>query len=144
MSRRRLPAPRSAPRGSARPGPSAPPPPSATPSTTPWRLSAPRCCSSPTRPSAFSPPLKIVDARERTVPIGAPMRNAAIAFDTMSASAVALATDAGLTGFAFDSIGRYGKGALLRERFFPRLLGAPSEALLDAEGFVDPPALARV
>ncbi|HEY6823459.1 MAG TPA: enolase C-terminal domain-like protein, partial [Steroidobacteraceae bacterium] len=88
--------------------------------------------------------MKIADARERTVPIGAPMRNAAIAFDTMTASAVALTTDAGLTGYAFDSIGRYGKGALLRERFFPRLRSAPSDALLDEEGFTDPPALARV
>jgi L-alanine-DL-glutamate epimerase-like enolase superfamily enzyme len=88
--------------------------------------------------------LQIVDARERTVPIGAPMRNAAIAFDTMTASALALTTGAGLTGYAFDSIGRYGKGGLLRERFFPRLLGAPSDALLDEDGLIDPPAFARV
>src|SRR3954470_17036263 len=142
-SRRRSPARRSAPRASARPEPSAPRPPSATRSTTPLRRSAPRCCSSPTRLSAFSPPLKIVDARERTVPIGAPMRNAAIAFDTMTASAVAITADGGIPGYAFDSIGRYGKGALLRERFFPRLLGAPSDALLDQEGYIDPPACAR-
>jgi L-alanine-DL-glutamate epimerase-like enolase superfamily enzyme len=71
------------------------------------------------------------------------MRNAAIAFDTMTASAVALAAEGGLTGYAFDSIGRYGKGGLLRERFFPRLLGAPADALVDASGFIDPPACAR-
>jgi hypothetical protein len=78
--------------------------------------------------------LRIVDARERTVPIGTAMRNAAIAFDAMTASAVALATDGGVTGYAFDSIGRYGKGALLRERFFPRLLAARAESLLDRRG----------
>jgi len=54
-------------------------------------------------------PLKIAELRERTVSIAAPMRNAAIAFDTMTASAVAMASDNGVTGYAFDSIGRYGK-----------------------------------
>ena len=47
------------------------------------------------------------------------MRNAAIAFDTMTASAVAMVSDRGITGYAFDSIGRHGRRALLRERFFP-------------------------
>jgi D(-)-tartrate dehydratase len=87
--------------------------------------------------------LRIAEARERTVPVGAAMRNAAIAFDTMTASAVALLADSGLTGYAFDSIGRYGKGALLRERFFPRLLAAKPESLLDRAGLIDPPACAR-
>ncbi len=87
--------------------------------------------------------MRIVEARERTVAIGAPMRNAAIAFDAMTASAVTLITDAGVAGYAFDSIGRYGKGALLRERFFPRLLAAPPDSLLDSNGLIDPPACAR-
>jgi len=65
------------------------------------------------------------------------MRNAAIAFGEMTASAVAMVSDSGVTGYAFDSIGRYGKGALLRERFFPRVLG------LSFDGLIDPPALAR-
>ena len=87
--------------------------------------------------------MRIAEARERTVPVGAPMRNASIAFDTMTASAVALVAEGGLTGYAFDSIGRYGKGALLRERFFPRLLAAKPEALLDRAGLIDPTACAR-
>lgn len=84
--------------------------------------------------------MRIAEARERTVPVGAAMRNASIAFDSMTASAVALVTDAGLTGYAFDSIGRYGKGGLLRERFFPRLLAAKPESLLDRAGLIDPKA----
>ena len=68
------------------------------------------------------------------------MRNAAIGFGEMTASAVAIVSDRGLTGYAFDSIGRYGKGALLRERFFPRLL---NKAIVDASGIIDPPACAR-
>lgn len=88
--------------------------------------------------------MRIVELRERTVPVGAAMRNASIAFDAMTASAVAIETDDGLTGYAFDSIGRYGKGALLRERFFPRLMKTAPEALLDASGLIDPAACARV
>src|SRR6185436_1056561 len=65
------------------------------------------------------------------------MRNASIGFGEMTASAVAMVSDSGITGYAFDSIGRYGKGALLRERFFPRVLGQ------SFDGLVDPPALAR-
>ena len=74
--------------------------------------------------------MKIVDLRERTVSIAAPMRNAAIAFGEMTASAVAMVSDTGITGYAFDSIGRYGKGALLRERFFPRVLGKSFDELI--------------
>jgi L-alanine-DL-glutamate epimerase-like enolase superfamily enzyme len=81
--------------------------------------------------------LKIAELRERTVSIAAPMRNAAIAFGEMTASAVAMVSDTGVTGYAFDSIGRYGKGALLRERFFPRVLGQ------SFDGLIDPPAVAR-
>src|SRR5688500_328063 len=88
--------------------------------------------------------MRIVEGRERTVGIGADMRNASIGFGAMTASALALASDRGLVGYAFDSIGRYGKGALLRERFLPRLLRTKPEALLDAEGLIDPAACARV
>jgi L-alanine-DL-glutamate epimerase-like enolase superfamily enzyme len=84
--------------------------------------------------------LKIAELRERTVSIAAPMRNAAIGFGEMTASAVAMVSDRGLTGYAFDSIGRYGKGALLRERFFPRVAG---QTFVDSKGLIDPPAVAR-
>ena len=52
----------------------------------------------------------------------------------MTASAIAVHTDATkdgkpLIGLAFDSIGRYGHGALLRERFIPRLLAADPRRL---------------
>ena len=75
--------------------------------------------------------MRVVDIREITVPLGAAMRNAEIGFDAMTASALALITDGPLVGFAFDSIGRYGHGALLRERFIPRLKEAKPEDWLD-------------
>ncbi len=87
--------------------------------------------------------MRIRAIREASVPIGSAMRNAAIGFDTMTASALAITTDATqdgapLVGYAFGSIGRYAVGGLLRERFIPRLLAAPPEALLDARGLMDP------
>lgn len=87
--------------------------------------------------------MKILDVREATLPVGSAMRNASIAFDQMTASALAIHTDQvrngrPLIGLAFDSIGRYGKGGLLRERFIPRLLAAAPEDLLDEQGLIDP------
>jgi L-alanine-DL-glutamate epimerase-like enolase superfamily enzyme len=87
--------------------------------------------------------MKIVAIHEATLPIGSAMRNASIAFDQMTASALVIRTDQSiggeaLVGLAFDSIGRYGKGGLLRERFIPRLLAAPPRELLDEHGHIDP------
>ena len=88
--------------------------------------------------------MKIVEIRETTVTLGAAMRNAQIAFDAMTASAVAVITDRivggrPLVGLAFDSIGRYGHGGLLRERFIPRLLKADPSAYSDpGDGTLDP------
>ena len=92
--------------------------------------------------------MKILAIRETTVSLAAAMRNASISFGAMTASALAILTDRTIdgepvTGFAFDSIGRYGKGGLLRERFIPRLLNAPPDSLLDAQGLPDPDACWR-
>ena len=87
--------------------------------------------------------MKITAIHEATLPIGSAMRNASIAFDQMTASALVIRTDQSiggeaLVGLAFDSIGRYGKGGLLRERFIPRLLAAAPSGLLDEHGHIDP------
>jgi D(-)-tartrate dehydratase len=71
------------------------------------------------------------------------MRNAEISFDDMTASAVVVVSDLvrngrPVVGLAFDSIGRYGHGGLLRERFIPRLLAASPETYADARGGIDP------
>ena len=93
--------------------------------------------------------MRIVAIREATMPIGTAMRNAVISFQSMTASALAIVTDrvvdgATIIGYAFDSIGRYGKGGLLRERFIPRLLAAAPESLLSADGLIDPELCWRV
>ena len=83
--------------------------------------------------------MRIVEVREKTVSIASPIANAFIDFSRMTCSAVALVTDAmrdgrRVVGYGFNSNGRYGQGALLRERFFPRLMEADPASLLDDSG----------
>lgn len=71
------------------------------------------------------------------------MRNAAFDFSEMTTSVVAVVTDAvadgrPVIGYAFNSTGRYACGGAMRDRFIPRLLSAPPETLLDADGALDP------
>jgi L-alanine-DL-glutamate epimerase-like enolase superfamily enzyme len=88
--------------------------------------------------------MKITGISEKTVPIASSLRNARVDFSEITASVVAVATDQfrdgrRVVGYAFNSFGRYGCGGPLRERFIPRLLGAPAHALNDPDsGIVDP------
>jgi L-alanine-DL-glutamate epimerase-like enolase superfamily enzyme len=91
--------------------------------------------------------MKIVDIRERTFPISSPIRNAYIDFSRMTLSLVAVVTDVvrdgrPLVGYGFNSNGRYGQGAMMRERFIPRVLEAAPSTLLDDTGNnLDPAAV---
>ena len=83
--------------------------------------------------------MRIVAVHEKTVSIASPMANALIDFSRMTCSVVAIVTDAvragkRVVGYGFNSNGRYGQGALLRERFFPRLMEAEPRTLLDETG----------
>jgi D(-)-tartrate dehydratase len=83
--------------------------------------------------------LKIIDIRESTRPIQSNIRNAYIDFSKMTLSLVAVVTDVvrdgkPVIGYGFNSNGRYGQGALIRERFRPRLLEATPQSLLDDSG----------
>ncbi|MDN7673279.1 mandelate racemase/muconate lactonizing enzyme family protein [Burkholderia oklahomensis] len=88
--------------------------------------------------------MRIVDIREKTVPISAPIRNAYIDFSKMTLSVVAVITDVvrdgkPVVGYGFNSNGRYGQGMLMRERFIPRLLDAdPASLVDDARDNLDP------
>ncbi|WP_336966430.1 mandelate racemase/muconate lactonizing enzyme family protein [Sphingobium aquiterrae] len=91
--------------------------------------------------------MRIVDIREKTVSIASPIANAYIDFSKMTCSVVALITDIvrdgkPVIGYGFNSNGRYGQGALMRERFFPRLREAPADSLIDqANDNLDPFAI---
>ena len=83
--------------------------------------------------------MRITDIRERTVSISTPIANAVIDFTGMTLSLVAVVTDVvrdgrPVIGYGFNSNGRYGQGALIRERFAPRILAADPAELLDEEG----------
>jgi L-alanine-DL-glutamate epimerase-like enolase superfamily enzyme len=83
--------------------------------------------------------VRIVDIREATKPIKSDIRNAYIDFSKMTLSLVAVITDVlrdgkPVTGYGFNSNGRYGQGSLIRERFRPRVLEAKPESLLDQTG----------
>jgi L-alanine-DL-glutamate epimerase-like enolase superfamily enzyme len=91
--------------------------------------------------------MRITDIRERTVSIGTPIANAVIDFSAMTISLVAVVTDVvrdgrPVIGFGFNSNGRYGQGALIRDRFAPRILAADPSELIDDEGTnLDPPRI---
>ena len=92
--------------------------------------------------------MKIVDIREVTKPIKSNIRNAYIDFSKMTLSLVAVVTDVvrdgkPVIGYGFNSNGRYGQGALMRERFIPRLLEADPATLRGRERREPRPAQAR-
>jgi len=88
--------------------------------------------------------MRIVAIREKTVPIASPIANAYIDFSQMTCSVVAVVTDViregrPAVGYGFNSNGRYGQGALMRERFIPRILEADPATLRDeAHDNLDP------
>ena len=83
--------------------------------------------------------MRIVEIREQTASIASPIANAYIDFSKMTCSVVAVVTDQmrdgkRVVGYGFNSNGRYGQGALMRDRFLPRLEAAAPDSLIDATG----------
>jgi len=83
--------------------------------------------------------MRILDVRETAVPLKSELKNSSFDFTEMTTSVVAVITDVvrdgrPVTGFAFNSTGRYACGAQMRARFIPRILAAKPETLLDATG----------
>src|SRR5271169_6591823 len=83
--------------------------------------------------------MRIVDIRETAVPLKSDLTNSSFDFTEMTTSIVAVITDVvrggrPVTGFAFNSTGRYACGAQMRERFIPRILRADPASLLDERG----------
>lgn len=83
--------------------------------------------------------MRITEIRDAVIPLQSEIRNAYISFAEMTASAVAIRTDVEregrpVTGYGFNSNGRYAQSGLLRERFIPRLMRAGPRSLLDEAG----------
>ena len=91
--------------------------------------------------------MRITEIRETTVSIASPIANAYIDFSKMTCSVVAVITDViregrPVIGYGFNSNGRYGQGALMRERIVPRVMEADPARLTDeAAGTLDPHAI---
>ena len=80
--------------------------------------------------------MRILEIRECAIPLKSSMRNSSFDFSEMTTSVVAVRTDVRregkpVTGFAFNSTGRYACGATMRARFIPRILAADPRFLLD-------------
>src|SRR5258706_13517853 len=80
--------------------------------------------------------MRITGIREKTVSIASSIANAYIDFSKMTCSVVAVVTDVirdgrPVVGYGFNSNGRYGAGAIMRERFTPRLLEADPKTWID-------------
>ncbi|MGA2442472.1 MAG: mandelate racemase/muconate lactonizing enzyme family protein [Tepidisphaeraceae bacterium] len=83
--------------------------------------------------------MRVIDIREVTKPIQSQIRNAYIDFSKMNLSLVAVVTDVmregrPVVGYGFNSNGRYGQGAIIRERLRPRIMEASPQSLLDDTG----------
>lgn len=83
--------------------------------------------------------MRIVDIRECSIPLKSTISNSSFDFSEMTTSVVAVLTDvvrdgARVTGFSFNSTGRYACGSTMRARLIPRILRADQESLLDETG----------
>lgn len=83
--------------------------------------------------------MRIVDIRERAIPLKSDLKNSSFDFSEMTTSVVAVITDVvrdgkPIAGFAFNSTGRYACGQAMRERFIPRILATDPKSLLDDTG----------
>lgn len=83
--------------------------------------------------------MRITNIQEARVPIASEIRNAVINFSRMDVSVIKITTDVTrggrpVTGYGFNSNGRYSQGGILQARIIPRLLEADRDGLLDETG----------
>jgi L-alanine-DL-glutamate epimerase-like enolase superfamily enzyme len=93
--------------------------------------------------------VRLVAIRETAVRLEGNVANAVVSFATHDVSLVAVVSDVirhgrPVIGVAFNSIGRFAQGAIVRERLTPRVLAADPSALLDTGGELDPGRVAAV
>jgi len=86
--------------------------------------------------------MRIVSVKQAVAPISSAIANAYIDFSKMTASIVAVTVEAAggrrVTGYGFNSNGRYAQPGLLAERFVPRLTEATEAQITAADGSLDP------
>ena len=88
--------------------------------------------------------MKIVEVREKTIPLSSNIRNAYVDFSTMTASLVAVESDivingSPVIGYGFSSPGRFAQGENIRNRVIPRIMNADAHKLVSPDdGLLDP------
>lgn len=86
--------------------------------------------------------MRIVSVKQGIAPISSAIANAYIDFSKMTASIVAVTVEGEggrrVTGYGFNSNGRYAQPGLLAERFIPRLTEATEAQVTAADGRLDP------
>lgn len=93
--------------------------------------------------------MKIVEVRELPVRMSGNIANAVVDFSRHDVSLVALVSDRvrngrPVTGFAFNSIGRFAQPGIIRDRLIPRLLAAAPGSYTDGQGDLSPAAIAQI
>lgn len=83
--------------------------------------------------------MKIKAIHSKKIPISSSIRNAYIDFSKMDVSVVSIVSDVvrngkPLTGYGFNSNGRYAQEGMLKSRFIPRLMESREEDLLQDDG----------
>ena len=83
--------------------------------------------------------MRITGIRETSIALNSTLKNSSIDFSEMTTSVVAVITDVmrdgkPVTGYAFNSTGRYACGAQMRARFIPRILKADPKSLVNEAG----------
>ncbi len=93
--------------------------------------------------------MRIIDIRERTIGVSR-YASARLTSGDLTTSIVSITTDVtrngrAIVGYGFASVGRYGQGGLIRERFAPRLLAADDRLVANTDGTnLDPLACWKV
>jgi L-alanine-DL-glutamate epimerase-like enolase superfamily enzyme len=82
--------------------------------------------------------VRVVDVRERSIEISR-YRDHQVPSGGLTTSLVAVVTDVihsgrPVVGYGYASVGRYAQGGLIRERFAPRLLAAPTQDIATDDG----------
>lgn len=93
--------------------------------------------------------MKIVEVREMPVRLSGSIANAVVDFSRHTVSLVAMVSDVvrngrPLTGYAFNSIGRFAQSGIIRERLIPRLNAAAPEDYQGENGQISPERLTKV
>lgn len=83
--------------------------------------------------------MKIVNIKEKAVPISSSIQNAYIDFTKMNVSAVAVVTDVikdgkPVIGYGFNSNGRYAPSGIINSRMIPRIMEADPNEYISEDG----------